>query len=143
MFSLRSRVRTRSWLNTLAAFFRELFQANDAEAKGQRLLRAWLTPQQRTQYDSCGYFEVVGGETGVRYRIRQGVAANVEQLDQEGRPLIGRCFLPIGDLVAGDVMLAQKVALETNERAALAVAWKFYVSEPLPPATPRGPWWER
>jgi hypothetical protein len=95
------------------------------------------------QYDSCGYFEVVGGETGVRYRIRQGVAANVEQLDQEGRPLIGRCFLPVGDLVAGDVMLAQKIALETNERAALAVARKFCVSEPLPPATPRSPWWER
>jgi hypothetical protein len=28
-------------------------------------------------------------------------------------------------LVAGDVMLAQKIALETDERSALAVARKF------------------
>jgi hypothetical protein len=58
-------------------------------------------------------------------RIRYGIATNVEELDQEGRPVIGRCFLPIGYLVAGDVMLAQKIALETNERPALAVALPF------------------
>jgi hypothetical protein len=32
------------------------------------------------------------------------------------------------DLVAGDVMLVQKIALETDERGALAVANKFFVS---------------
>jgi hypothetical protein len=30
--------------------------------------------------------------------------------------------MPEGNLVVGDVMLAQKIALETNERAAIAVA---------------------
>jgi hypothetical protein len=35
------------------------------------------------------------------------------------------CFIPKGDLVPGDVMLAQKIALETNELAALAVANRF------------------
>jgi hypothetical protein len=34
-------------------------------------------------------------------------------------------FHSIGALVAGDVMLAQKIALETNERAALAIANRF------------------
>jgi hypothetical protein len=101
------------------------FRRDDPEAKGRRLLRAWLTPEQLFQFNSYGYFEVVGGETGVRYRIRHGIATNVEELDQEGRPVIGRCFLPIGYLVAGDVMLAQKIALETNERTALAVALPF------------------
>jgi hypothetical protein len=38
------------------------------------------------------------------------------------------CFVPEGNLVAGDVMLAQKIALETNERAALAVAYRSFVS---------------
>ena len=38
---------------------------------------------------------------------------------------MGYCFVPNGGLVAVDVMLAQKIALETNERAALAVANKF------------------
>jgi hypothetical protein len=35
---------------------------------------------------------------------------------------LGLCFLPIGDLPIGDVMLAQKTALETSESSALAVA---------------------
>jgi hypothetical protein len=33
--------------------------------------------------------------------------------------------VPTGHLVAGDVMLAQKIALETNEFGALAVANTF------------------
>jgi hypothetical protein len=33
--------------------------------------------------------------------------------------------VPEGDLVPGDVMLAQKIALENNERAALAVAIRY------------------
>ncbi len=44
---------------------------------------------------------------------------------------VGWCFAPKGYLVAGDVMLAQKIALETDERGALAVANRFFV--------PRGP----
>jgi hypothetical protein len=38
---------------------------------------------------------------------------------------MGWCFVPRGQLVPGDVMLAQKIALETNETAALAVANRF------------------
>jgi hypothetical protein len=41
---------------------------------------------------------------------------------------MGWCFVPKGSLVAGD--LAQKIALETNERAALAVANRFAVPVP-------------
>ena len=33
--------------------------------------------------------------------------------------------MPVGDLVAGDVMLAQKIALESDERAAMSVAVKY------------------
>ena len=76
-------------------------------------------------------FEVIGCDTGKRYRILYGTAANVHELDDDGRPLIGCCFVPIGYLVPGDVMLAQKIALETNERAALAVANRFPVHAPL------------
>jgi len=35
---------------------------------------------------------------------------------------------PTSDLVAGDEMLAQKIALETNERGALSVAHRSFVS---------------
>jgi hypothetical protein len=53
---------------------------------------------------------------------------NVHELDGAGRPSVGWCFAPEGYLVAGDVMLVQKIALETDERGALAVANKFFVS---------------
>jgi len=47
---------------------------------------------------------------------------NVHEIDKAGRVKLGLCFAPKGSLVTGDVMLAQKIALETFERRALAVA---------------------
>jgi hypothetical protein len=46
-------------------------------------------------------------------------------MDAWGHSKLGWCFVPNGHLVAGDVMLAQKIALETSENSALAVANKF------------------
>jgi len=95
------------------------------EGRSLQFLRCWLSPAQRTQYAHTGYFEVVGGETGNRYRIYTGASTNVCEIDKNGRPKVGLCFLPRGDLPIGDVMLAQKIALESCERSALAVARKF------------------
>ena len=51
---------------------------------------------------------------------------NVHEIDAAGHPLICWCFFPDDyHLARGDVMLAQKIALETDELAALAVANKF------------------
>jgi hypothetical protein len=47
---------------------------------------------------------------------------NVDELDSFGNRVCEWCFLPEGKLAAGDVMLAQKIALETFEGQALAVA---------------------
>jgi len=47
---------------------------------------------------------------------------NVHEIDQAGRVRLGLCFAPKGFLVMGDAMLAQKIALETFGRRALAVA---------------------
>ena len=47
---------------------------------------------------------------------------NVEQLDKNGKRVCLLCFVPEGPLVLGDVMLAQKLALELFEPQALAVA---------------------
>lgn len=98
---------------------------NASEVRGRELLTAWLSPEQLEQYGSHNYFEVTGCHTGQRYRIRHGIGMNVLELDDVGRPLAGWCFVPNDNLVAGDVMLAQKIALETDERGALAVANKF------------------
>ena len=56
-----------------------------------------------------------------KYRIHRGTAMNVHEIDEAGRVKLGLCFVPKGYLVTGDVMLAQKIALETFERRALAV----------------------
>jgi hypothetical protein len=102
----------------------------DREARGIKLLREWLTPEQRAQFDAKRYFDVVGCDSGRRYRIHYGSATNVHEIDIEGRSINGRCFVPSGPLVPGDVMLAQKIALETNEFGALAVANTFPVQVP-------------
>ena len=47
---------------------------------------------------------------------------NVHELDSVGNRVCEWCFLPEGKLAAGDVMLAQKIALEKFESQALAVA---------------------
>jgi hypothetical protein len=98
-----------------------------SENRGLRLLKEWLSPAQLTCYEQHGYFEVVGSDSGKVYRIHHGYQGNVEQLDDIGEPVCRLCFLPEGHLVAGDIMLAQKVALETGENAALGVANRFAI----------------
>jgi hypothetical protein len=99
----------------------------EREARGLGLLKEWLSPEQFAQYEAKSYFEVTGCHSGKRYRINRGTSMNIHELDGAGRPRLGWCFAPQGYLVAGDVMLAQKLALETDERGALAVANRFSV----------------
>ena len=109
------------------------------ETRGITLLREWLSPTQRAQFEASKYFEVVGCDSGRRYRIHYGRVTNVHQIDEAGQPVTGWCFVPSGGLVAGDTMLVQKIALETNEQATLEVANRFNVQAPAggPPALPR------
>ena len=95
--------------------------------RGRKLLREWLSSEQLAQYDAHNYFEVTGCYTRKRYRINHGVGTNIYELDRSDRPQSGWCFVPNADLVAGDVMLAQKIALETDELSALAVAKNFTI----------------
>jgi hypothetical protein len=93
-----------------------------AEQKSIALLRSWLTPEQLDQWNTREEFEVMGGDTGTRYRITCGTVMNVHQLDHTGKPFAQWCFRPLGKLAIGDVLLAQKIALENMERRALALA---------------------
>ena len=105
--------------------YRIVRKSNSPEARGRRLLRRWLSAEQLAQFDARNFFDVIGCHTAKRYRIYYANVANVEELDKVGRPIMRYCFIPKGDLVPGDVMLAQKIALETDELAALAVANRF------------------
>jgi hypothetical protein len=101
----------------------------NAEQRAETLLVAILSPEQRVQYLAAGHFEVVGCHTGRRYRILRSSQMKVEQLDRSGRRAALLCFVPETPLPVGDVMLAQKFALELYERDALAsrsgvrIAW--------------------
>lgn len=57
-------------------------------------------------------FRRAGCDSGTRYRIHYGRVTNVHQIDEAGQPVMGWCFVPFGGLVAGDVMLVQKIAVD-------------------------------
>lgn len=82
------------------------------------LLKQWLTPRQRADFEDFGCFDVIGNETGKRYRITDDSIFNI----LEGSLKI--CVVPLMDYPTplGDRLLAQKIALETEEGHALARA---------------------
>lgn len=95
------------------------------QGRSIRLLREWLTPDQRAQFAHNGFFDAVGGETGQLYRIYPAASMNVVLLDHRKKESRGLCFLPRGELPVGDVMLAQKLALEQCELEVLTVGRQF------------------
>jgi hypothetical protein len=101
---------------------RILLRDGGAYKRGMTLLLEHLSPNQRKEFLRLGHFHVIGGTTGKRYRISRGRQMNVHQLDHENLRACVWCFYPVGGLVDGDVMLAQKLALELFEEDALAIA---------------------
>jgi len=92
------------------------------EQRALQLLKANLSPEQLQQYEATASFDVIGGATGRHYRIVHGSQLNVHLLDKHGRWLTSLCFVPRGRLPVGDVMLAQKIALELFELDVIRVA---------------------
>ena len=120
-----SRTGGRSRRRAVKALFIRCGAEKTPEGRSLRLLWEWLSPEQRAQFAENRYFEVVGSKTGKHYRIYPGVMSNVCEVDEKGRPRLGLCFGTLGELPIGDVMLAQKIALESHEKRALAVANRF------------------
>lgn len=128
--------RAASTLHATLVAIRDRWNAYEKiEARGIALMSAWLSPEQRSQFEKYRRFDVIGSDSGKRYRICYGTSTNVYEMDGRDRVVLGLCFRPVGSLVPGDVMLAQKIALETDERAALMVAKPFPSSLP-PRASP-------
>jgi hypothetical protein len=92
------------------------------EQRGVDLLLANLTPEQRRQYKRDRNFDVIGGQSGTRYRLWHCFQQNIEELDSNGRRRWVWCFHPRETLVLGDVLLAQKTALELFENEAIRIA---------------------
>jgi hypothetical protein len=96
-----------------------------ASRRGLELLRSNLTADQLHDFLTYRRFDVVGGVTGRTYRIRFGGTMNVKELHPDGGCVRRLCFFPEGQLVDGDVVLAQKVALESFELETLKIANKL------------------
>lgn len=109
----------------------ELMAKRDrAEERARQLLLSMLTERQRSDMaDRSGFF--VEGSAGFRYFIRTTCrTGNVHWVDWRGKPRGTLCAGP-DNVPNYDVFLAQKLALETDERAFLRVA---YIDEyPTPP----------
>lgn len=103
----------------------------EASDKSIALLKEWLSPAQLAQYERDGTFNVVGGETGKRYRIHKPAPYNISELDDKGGVVAHICVEPkrtwyrdglSPQLADGDVMLSQKIWLEKDETDTLAIA---------------------
>jgi hypothetical protein len=101
--------------------------ARAAHIRSMQFLLGNLTARQRDQFLKHDFFEVRGGDTGTTYRIKRGAQFNIEELDSRGRRLSILCFRPEGLLPVGDVMLAQKLALELYETHALEIGHAMHV----------------
>jgi hypothetical protein len=110
----------------LSRIFIRLFQPFKerrlAEQRAYELLRSHLNCTQRAQFDAFGRFEVIGSDTGRRYVVRNLTAINIDEFDTDGVCTTKWCFVPSGELAQGDVLLAQKLALECFESEALLQA---------------------
>jgi|SRR5277367_4370506 len=93
-----------------------------AHDKSIALLKSWLSPEQRKQFERCGQFDVIGSDTKTRYRINQDHSYNIHEMKNGSRTGVRWCVVPTGRLPVGDVMLAQKLALETDEVETLRIA---------------------
>lgn len=96
----------------------------EALQRATELLVATLSPQQAAEFKSTQAF-TVHSKTGDRiYRVTYGTAGNVYELSKEGRKVAKYCIHPSEDVPVPDVMLAQKLMLETDEKQFLKVANK-------------------
>jgi hypothetical protein len=92
-----------------------LARRREGQRRAEALLLGWLSPDQRAQYQTRGWFEVTTAR-GYRYRVLRG---GVVRLDPHGSAY---CIEATSPVPMADEMLANKLLLETDERRFLATA---------------------
>lgn len=102
---------------------RAVADAAEAKEKAKLILSEHLTEEQRAQLAREKFF-VVRGSAGRMFRVHEGRAGNVRLLSEDGRPVEQLCIHPTIACPDEDTMLAQKLAIETDEAAFYAKANK-------------------
>ena len=105
----------------------EVVRNLEANTRSIELLKAWLSPDQLERFNQDGKFSVIGSKTKNKYWITDGRASsNVVRIDPKTNRSVERlCFVPESATALGDVMLAQKIMLETDEPQALKIANRY------------------
>lgn len=93
-----------------------------AEKRSLELLWDWLSDAQRRELHFEGHFTVCGEHSGRKFHISKKSSYGLTELDDNGTPVAHYCVVPAGASAVGDIMLAQKVWMETDERSTLAKA---------------------
>lgn len=86
-----------------------------AEARAKELLLQLLNAEQQAQFKKDRTFRVVAGD-GVTFRIKDGWAGNVEELNKDGKAVNRFCIHPQQDIPVGDNLIAQKLLLEADPK---------------------------
>lgn len=89
-------------------------------ARSEALLRKHLNQEQQKQYDRRKWFVVFGAED--RYAITSESVINITVVGRDGFSKAKLCSGFSDKLPAADVMLSQKLAIETDEAAFLSIA---------------------
>ena len=64
----------------------------EREARGLKLLKQWLSPEQLAQYDAKSYFKVTGCHSGKRYRISYGTSMSTSSTALAVHVLVGALY---------------------------------------------------
>jgi hypothetical protein len=97
---------------------RRRIRSDLAVIRAQRLLHSVLSDEQLTEFERTKAFTltVIDSRTGAerRFRINQGKAGNVTEIDEKGQPLAKYCVHLYGREPMEDTLVAQKLLLETD-----------------------------
>jgi hypothetical protein len=108
----------------LLACYEVRFGRKRDNRKAMRLLKTWLTEEQRSDLRRLGWFYVTGSAGG-RYRLRPH-CAHVEKVEKHGKHWFGKvryCFHDVEEILPpADVTLAHMLHLVTDEDDFLARA---------------------
>jgi hypothetical protein len=94
MFAFRIPASARLRFYAVRQLYQKFLSENSREARGLWLMRDWLSPSQRLQFDRSGSFDVIGCDSGKRYRVYSERVPNVHKLDDAGWPVVRLVFRP-------------------------------------------------
>jgi len=89
-------------------------QRDEIELRAKNLLLSCLTPDQRTMYEREQKFRVVSNRGNV-FELHHKRLHGVYRLDMQGKKIEEWCVSPHGRIPICDVLLSQKVMLESDE----------------------------